>query len=1021
MLKAIYPVGLYLALCGVCAVVSDSYGIEEFLVESFPVEPNRHYLLTLETAAGQSATHASWLLRIYNRDGDLPFDGHIEREWQRFRDTGGRHIHAFLAPPDADTLRVKVRSQSGDPRLIAVEMEEINPVVGLPNHDFSFGVGNFSGWTDHAAVEWVEVNGDTALRVNQNGYLLSDYIPVRAGGGYDLAGGWPRVSVLAYDIHRRFIDRVDYERGGDPPMIMPHDAAFVRLLFNTGHDHIEIYRTNTVRGRGLQALEYPVGEVAIMPAYDFSEGEIILSPASDPIEVHAARELQYWIRRISGINLPVLAQASDRSNRKFHIGGDFAGHFEDDLTYLGDSDGYAVRKQGDNYYIFGTRSRGTLFGVYAFLERNSDIIWPRPQPGLDAVYTRQTEMDFKDHDFRSRPVFKYRHISRGGYGVMRRNSHVFQDWKARNGVNTGHGLHMGFNYLLWVRGARPGYSGGYIGQWIGDEKDDDERFYPLIDGRREITFWRQPCFTYEETPRAIERTIRERIAILPDSRMEYLEARLADNWSVCACDDCMSPILLDDGTMLEARATVATDDPLFFSTRHFKMLNQVAESLAEDFPDLTLFTHAYIFTAEPPAVEVHPAIVPQFAAYPVQNLRFPISAGMGRDVSIYDKDTWSRRFSEWGRRDNRLGFFGYYYTPGFNAAADSAAVDYRDLAGFGGVHVHTEGYPVDDEALSMWDADGIEKWVIARLQWDPYQDPEALRANYIQRVYREAAPEMTRFYQRIRESWHGPDEDVFVNCHSTPQFMFQTFIVEPGLEEELGELLEQAVQAVEHPVAKKIVQRTQAQFKALGDTLGRHFIPYVEESTIEWKDPLSIHWEKAIVFDDFKKVDDWRVFEQAAADNPTDISMMRDHEHLYVRAVSHNKGHRGLDYVQPVDSRSLAPQDIVELILGDGHREVYFSFGPRGESHTRYHTRDGRSPILDLPLEVHADTHGQGWVVVASIPLDAFEFEDRESPRFLARMGRLYQPRNEAREESSLSGRGIFNRHDTFWTQLQID
>src|SRR5690606_25795369 len=122
----------------------------------------------------------------------------------------------------------------------------------------------------------------------------------------------------------------------------------------------------------------------------------------------------------------------------------------------------------------------------------------------------------------------------------------------------------------------------------------------------------------------------------------------------------------------------------------------------------------------------------------------------------------------WGQlKKGELGMFGYYYTPGFNALADTAAADFRALAEFEAVQAMTEGFPVDGEELSNWDLDSIEKWVITKLMWDPQQDPQALREEYIRRVYRGAEKEMGEFYGLIRKAWHEAPKNVFVNCHTS--------------------------------------------------------------------------------------------------------------------------------------------------------------------------------------------------------------------------------------------------------------
>ena len=56
-----------------------------------------------------------------------------------------------------------------------------------------------------------------------------------------------------------------------------------------------------------------------------------------------------------------------------------------------------------------------------------------------------------------------------------------------------------------------------------------------------------------------------------------------------------------------------------------------------------------------------------------------------------------------------------------------------------------------------WDVGLMNRWVLTRLFWDPTQDVDSLYRYYIQRTYREAAPQMLAYYELIKSSWLAPD------------------------------------------------------------------------------------------------------------------------------------------------------------------------------------------------------------------------------------------------------------------------
>lgn len=977
---------------------------KENVTAEFPVTPLARYRLSFE--AKDVPEKAAWELRIINDDGELPYDGCFKQPWQTITPDQTTYHHSFLTPRDAATLRFIVHAKAQPPTIENVKLDALPadaPIV--LNGDFAGGVNDYSGWNERYNAALIEKDSETVLKVNHNGYALTDFFPVAAGGEYKYAPKSAKGTVYAYDANRHLIAKVPYHHKTHPTLIMPANAAFARILFGTWWDHIPKYRTNTIEFANVE----PVGEEGA-PARlksDPEAGEIILTPNCDPREERAARELQYWLMMITGKTMPLLAQPSASKNRKIHIGAARAKDYQDDLAFLNDSDGFAVRTNGDDVHVFGATPRGTLFGVYALLERNTDIIWPRPNANFAAVFSKQASIEFSNVDFRSKPAFAIREISFAGHS----DPMTFRQWQSRNKINTPFGLGKGFKYQQWRMGALISAGSGYF-FFLG--KCDDKSFYPLVDGKRKVSTWVQPCYTNPDVVKAIIKKARELLESVPGKKIDRLMCRIGDNWSVCACEECMKPITLPDGSTLKPKSPYSTKDPLFFSTRNFMMLNKIAETLTKDYPDLKIHTHAYIFTAEPPKVKLNPAIVPHFAAYPSQNARFPILAGK---ANADDPDIWKRRFLEWRElKKDGMGCFGYYDTPGFNALADTAGADYQALAESGGTQVHTEGFPTDLTALSMWDVDGVEKWIIAQLMWDPSRTPEDLRLEYIDKVYREAAPEMRRFFKLINDAWHDESNETFVNCHSTARDLFQEFIVKPGLEKRLRALLKEAEKKADNPKSEAMIKRTLAHFEELSATLGRHVVPLVEESTQDWNDAVSTHWEKALKFDDFKKVDDWRVFRQAPADHQTDVRIMRDHDTVYFRFKAFDDAPEDV-VTSPASTEERFPNgDRIEIVLADktgNHR--YFAVGPNGNHYDEKNWSNG----WNSSWRVATAKDNASWTAMVAIPL-ADLAEDSLPSSVLTRFGRVHRLKGPEREESTPSGRSLYNRHDSFWNKLVL-
>jgi len=976
------------------------------VVTELDIKPDTCYELKFEVSGLSKQAQAT--IHMSDAQGLLHYDG--VRTGQDYILTPDQQAYHFGFLSSQYAARLKLIVSDDRAKISQVELKEAKPQAMVLNGDLS--LPSFIGWPQRS--NWIEraTHKDLpAIRVNTNGYALSEFIPVQGGAGYRIQG-WPSAAVmLAYDKNKRFIAKVPNVYRVNPPFTAPTDAAYFRILLQTGHSHIPAYATvHAGRLSLMQVIDPPAKkEQSSSAAKSKPFMEIILAPGSDGREETAARELQHWIFRITSALPPVLAEPSRENRLRVFVGSAFAEEFQADLKALADSDGYAVRRKGKNIYVFGHRSRGTLYGVHALLEKNSDIIWPRPNPMMEVVYSTRDTLDFSNADFISRPAFWGRYIS-NSYGGG--NKYEFQRWFARNGINSAQSIHTGFDYVEWMFGSEVGYNGSFL-SWSGANESTPD-LYPLVDGVRDVSRWRQPCLTHPDlVPRIVER-IRARYQLTARQGIEaqYIHITLSDNWTVCSCDRCMTPIDLPGGKRLEPKSAYATKDPLFFSTRVFIMLNEVAKALENDFPDLKLQTHAYIFTAEPPAVKIHPNIIPQFAAYPTQNVRYPIVAGKGNVISSYDKDIWRRRFTQWAQLNHNLGYFGYYYVSGFNALADTAAADYRDLLKAGGIQAHTEGFPTDADKLTSWDLDAIEKWTIVRLLWDPNQDPAELRKQFIERVYGPAAPAMTQFHDMIRKAWHAPDDSVMFNCHSSDQSLFNEIIVKQGLEDSSRALLVKAQQAARNPAAKMFVDRQLAQFDNLKQRFGRHEIPHVEESKNEWLEASSPHWEKAMVLKDFYLVDDWRQFKRKPAEHQTTLRLMHDRKNLYVMFTAQDNDLSSL--VMPARSGAgVFPQgDRVELVIRVNEKDSYFlAAGPNGTFYSL--------PKVKGQVANSRSTNDDAWIAIMAIPLEDLKWS-AEQPVLEILAGRIYRHDPAQKQESTLKGVSLFNRYGTFWTKAAI-
>ena len=977
----------------------------------FAVEPLARYCLSFDATAAAGPGMA-WILQVSTKEGLLPFEGVFSADWQRIVPGRTRYTHQFRTPRDGALLKLVFPGGQEPPGLANVNLQPITTDNLVINGDFTAGPDNFSGWNTHHLVQWgTNANGQTVLRCAPQGYALTDPIPVEPGAAYRFPdGSTPGGRILAYDHGLLRTDMLTgYHARNNPLMRMPPDAAYVRILFCDGRDGL----APVIQRVGLELADK--GPASPSEAVGSYPGEIVLDPRAALPEIRAARELQHWVRRISGKEMRVLAAASARDHMRIFVGRTWVETlFPDDLEALDGSDGFAVRQKGRDIYIFGARPAGALFGAARFLERNTDLIWARPEKDFGTVFSPNPGLEFKEADFRVRPAFAQR--MSGSYYAQSAAAGI---WQGRAGYNTS--AHYNNHFERAEMGGAPSFDGNLMSVIAQSEKFKFERcsrehpeFFAMVNGQREIRPNGYICYTAPGIAEAIAEGLGQ---VMRETRargesLEFINVRTRDGWNVCSCPDCMKPIPLPDGRQLAPKGETAHADPLFFSTRMTVMMNRVATEFAKTYPGIPIGTLAYLYMSEPPAVKHVPMLAPSFCAYDTCSLRFPILDGKNNHITYGDSGgrAWELKFREFLDRNagenRKLSMFAYYYCNGFAAVADSAAADWTAMVQSGGVHgIHMDGLTdTKGDDLSMWDYQAAERWIMARLMWEPTLDPQELREDYIRRAYGKAAPGMLEFFNIIRKVWKDPGIIFGPNCHATSAALFETLIVKTGNEKKLRALLVDALGNADKPQSRILVERNLLAFDRFAESLKRIYVPYVPESTEEWNIARSTFWIQSLKFGGFKRVSTWDDFRQAPAVHPTDVSVMRDKDNLYIR----------------FEAREAGGTDRVEVVLTAAQRATsyYFSLDRAG---TRF-TMKNMAPYASPDWKGNVSNGDDTFTAMFKIPFSMIRELDtaRDDFQLFAKFSRLAGPPGD-REESSLTGTSITRTHYmNYWTGLSI-
>lgn len=686
--------------------------------------------------------------------------------------------------------------------------------------------------------------------------------------------------------------------------------------------------------------------------------EILLPENAQEEEVSTAQELQTAIAEISGATLPITSVAAD-GVVSIYLGRTLAEEaFADDLRHLERSDGYAVRRNGPNLYIFGTTPEGTRNGVFAFLERNTDIIWARPAD-FGTIFTKTPTIEAREVDFREKPAFLWRgwNITSVG-GKEKKTTH---EWAIRNRCN-------------WTDyGPRKSFGGGHnLYRVLGEHVVDGGAFVGMTHGERKVKGAPQPCFSNRDMWRAFTDKFLEIVKTHPEQ--ERFEININDTNRTCECPGCAKALLLPDGS------TLKPSDPAFRSTQFYQFLNHVAGEVGKRYPNVKINSYAYVFSIVPPKIKLADNISIEFAP-------------LDRDYkgALLDKvnEKWGGYLQQWMELCDDMIIYEYYGWSEFpRPISCMVARDLRHLSAHGVKRIHSELNPDLDitpwnsktYVLSeVWDASAMEYWVISKLFWNPDQDVDLLRREFLARAYREAAPAMTKYYDLIRDSWYSDQGKS--NYRGYGASLMARYVVEKGVENACRAALREAEEKSVHPGSREMVKRARRLFEKTLRKAKEALPPEVEAPYVAGAAACGLNfnsppWEKASLISNFKLMG---TKESTAAD--TTVRLMRDSENLYLGFDCPQSAPKAPPPEKDQKDEPWTWGDHIEIFIGDG-AESYYQLNV--DCHGRRFDAHGFDKKWKGDWRVATKITPQGWKALAVIPFSTLRIDPKSDSELKA-------------------------------------
>ncbi len=295
---------------------------------------------------------------------------------------------------------------------------------------------------------------------------------------------------------------------------------------------------------------------------------IVVAENASESEQWAAKELQHWLKQSGGVTLPIRNDSAPPAPNEIIIGMNrhskrLLGKEATQPDRMDES--FTYRNVGPTIAIWGGQQRGTMYGVFAFLERELGCRW----------YTPSVTVIPKKEAY----AFHYLNHSESP-GIRVRNDFYFEAfkpiWAARNKVNGAMGYREQPGGLECYWAVHTFYPMMPPTEFF----ETHPEYYSLIDGKR-VHHRAQLCLTNPDVLRIItERTLKK----IRDNPQYLIYSVSQNDWAnPCQCDSCQA---------IAKREESESGPVLWF-------VNQVAKAVEKEFPDKYIGTLAYQYTRKP--------------------------------------------------------------------------------------------------------------------------------------------------------------------------------------------------------------------------------------------------------------------------------------------------------------------------------------------------------------------------------------------------------------------------------------
>jgi hypothetical protein len=429
-------------------------------------------------------------------------------------------------------------------------------------------------------------------------------------------------------------------------------------------------------------------------------------------ELTAAKELSTYLNSISGAEFPVVKEdEADLKGRHIFIG--YSPAYGKDMQAdrpEDDFEGFRYCNVGKDIWIYGGKGRGTMYGVFSFLENELGVRWY----ASDCTKVPSLKVwGFEKLDVSERPAIRYRFTQ---YRNVERNP----EWLAHNKNNSV------WNACENEYGGLSSYWNAHtFEQFIPSDKyfREHPEYFSLRDGERKP--YTQLCLSNPEVLQICIERMKESIAANPLCWVYSMSQ--SDNQFPCKCENCRA---------IEKQYGGHSGLIIWF-------VNQVADAIKPIYPDKYIGTFAYQYTRQAPkGIKPRDNVVIRLCSIECCFAHSLEECAHNRPF-IDDIREWSEIAPHLFIWDYVVNYRQYLAPfPNFQVLADNIKT-FRKYNAIG-IQEEAQYQSFGGEFSDM------KSWVIAKLLWNPELDTDALTSEFISNYYGAAAPYVQKYFDLCR-------------------------------------------------------------------------------------------------------------------------------------------------------------------------------------------------------------------------------------------------------------------------------